>query len=193
MERMQTGPRKVRLAVLGVGALVFVAGGGLLLYALFGGEDPSSVPTPESEVLRLTVPGMKRVDDLPVYDAPPEGFEAALRKGSVHVSSTGFPWQEGANVYIAGHRLGYPGTRSYLVFRDIDKLEKGDEVTLTDANGTRYTYEIFKQFQYGPDAERVLEPVEGKNVVTLQSCTWPDYARRIAVQAELTDVREEAA
>ena len=96
-------------------------------------------------------------------------------------------------MYIAGHRLGYPGTRSYLVFRDIDKLGKGDEVVLTDANGTRYTYEIFKQFQYGPSAKRVLEPVEGKNVVTLQSCTWPDYARRIAVQAELTDVSEEAA
>ena len=193
MERIRTGRSTAGLAVVGAGVVALLAGAGLLSYALFGGGDPSSVPAPDSEVLRLTVPGMERVDDLPVYDAPPSGFEAALRKGSVHVSSTGFPWQEGANVYIAGHRLGYPGTRSYLVFRDIDKLEKGDEVTLTDANGTRYTYEIFKQFQYGPNAERVLEPVEGKSVVTLQSCTWPDYARRIAVQAELTDVREEAA
>jgi hypothetical protein len=32
--------------------------------------------------------------------------------------------------------------------------------------------------------------VEGKDVVTLQSCTLPNYARRIAVQAELTDVSE---
>lgn len=193
MERMRTGRRTASMAVVGLGGLALLAGAGLLLYALFGGEDPGSVPAPESEVLKLTVPGMKRVDNLPVYDAPPSGFEAALRKSSVHVRGTGFPWQEGSNVYIAGHRLGYPGTRSYLVFRDINKLQKSDDVILTDANGTRYTYEIFKKFTYGPNAKRVLEPVEGRDVVTLQSCTWPNYAHRIAVQAELTDVREKAA
>lgn len=91
--------------------------------------------------MKLTVPAMKRVDDLPVYDAAPSGYEAALKKSSVHVRSTGWPWQEGANVYIAGHRLGYPGTKSYLVFRDLLELENGDEVILTDASGTRYTYE----------------------------------------------------
>jgi hypothetical protein len=34
--------------------------------------------------------------------------------------------------------------------------------------------------------------LKGRDVVTLQSCTLPTYARRIAVQAELTDVSEEA-
>ena len=58
--------------------------------------------------------------------------------------------------------------------------------------GTRYTYEVFKEFIFGPDETRVLDPVEGRSVVTLQSCTWPDYARRIAVQAELVDVTEKA-
>ncbi len=189
MERMQTGRRTVSLVVLGVGALVLVVGIALLLYALLGG---GSAPVPESKALRLTVPDMSRVEDLPVYDAAPEGYESALRRSSVHVRGTGWPWQEGANVYIAGHRLGYPGTRSWLVFRDIHKLENGDEVILEDANGTRYTYEVFKEFTFGPTDERVLEPIEGRSVVTLQSCTWPDYARRIAVQAELTDVSEKA-
>ncbi len=189
MQRVQTGRRMVSLVVLAVGALVLVVGIGLLLYALLGG---SSAPVPDSKALRLTVPDMKRVKDLPVYDAAPAGYESALKKSSVHVKGTGWPWQDGANVYIAGHRLGFPGTRSWLVFKDIDKLENGDEVILTDANGTRYTYEVFKEFTFGPYETRVLDPVEGKDVVTLQSCTLPNYARRIAVQAELKDVSEKA-
>ena len=177
------------LAVAVVGVLVLAVGIGLLLYALLGG---GAAPVPESNALRLTVPDMRRVEDLPVYDAAPSGYESALKKSSVHVRGTGWPWQEGANVYIAGHRLGYPRTRSWLVFRDIDRLEIGDEVILTDANGTRYTYEVFKQFTFGPNEERVLKPVRGKSVVTLQSCTLPNYARRIAVQAELVGVSEQA-
>lgn len=190
MQRMRARPRRVSLAVLSAGVLVIVAGIGLLLYALLGGEP--SVRAPGNKVLKLTVPDMKRVRDLPVYDAAPAGYEWALRKSSVHVRGTGWPWQEVANVYIAGHRLGYPGTRSFLVFRDINKLENGDEVILEDANGTRYTYEIFRKFTFGPNDERVLRPLEGKNIVSLQSCTWPDYARRIIVQAELVDVSQNA-
>ena len=186
MHRIQTRRRTISLTFLAVGFLVLVGGIGLLLYALLGGG--SSAPAPESKALRLTVPDMKRVKDLPVYDAAPGGYERALKKSSVHVRGTGWPWQEEANVYIAGHRLGYPGTRSFLVFRDIDKLENGDEVILKDANGTRYTYEVFKQFTFGPNDKRVLRPLEGKNIVSLQSCTLPNYARRIIVQAELRDV-----
>jgi sortase A len=190
MRRFETGRRAVgRVALLALGIAVLAVGIGLLLYALLG---RGSALVPDSKALRLTVPDMRRVDNLPVYDAAPPGYERALRRSSVHVRGTGWPWQDGANVYIAGHRLGYPGTRSWLVFRDIHRLQNGDEVILEDANGTRYTYEVFKEFTFGPNETRVLKPVEGRSVVTLQSCTWPDYARRIAVQAELTDVQEAA-
>ena len=189
MERMQTRRRTASLGTLVVGILVLAAGIALLLYVLLGGDN---APVPDSKALRLTVSDMKRVKDLPVYDAAPEGYESALKKSSVHVKGTGWPWQEGANVYIAGHRLGYPGTRSWLVFRDLDKLENGDEVILTDANGTRYTYSVFKQFTFGPNETRVLKPIEGRSVVTFQSCTLPNSARRIAVLADLKDVSEKA-
>ena len=33
----------------------------------------------------------------------------------------------------------------------------------------------------------VTEPVPGKSVLTLQTCTLPDYAQRLVVQAELAD------
>jgi sortase A len=130
---------------------------------------------------------MKRVEDVPVYDGRKDN-KAALRKGTLHVKGTGYPWQRVANVYIAGHRLGFPGTKSHLVFWDLDELENGDEVILTDANGTTYTYEVFKKFVVSPNDVHVMRPVAGKNIVSLQTCTLPDYAKRLIVQAELKSV-----
>ena len=36
----------------------------------------------------------------------------------------------------------------------------------------------------------VLEPVAGKDIVSLQSCTLPDYSDRVIVQAELTSTEK---
>ena len=151
------------------------------------GDDRPELETPESKTLELTVPSMERVDGVPVYDAPASGYEEALHDGVVHVRGTGFPWQDVANVYIAGHRVGYPGTRSDLVFWDLDKLEKGDEIFLTDADGTRYTYEVFEKRVISPDTVSIMRPTKGVNIVSLQTCTLPDYSHRLIVQGELKD------
>jgi sortase A len=141
--------------------------------------------TPESKELELTVPALDRVDGVPVYDAPESGYEKALHDGVVHVRDTGFPWQDVANVYIAGHRVGYPGTKSNLVFWDLGKLQKGDEILLTDADGTRYTYQVFRKRVISPDTVSIMRPAKGKNIVSLQTCTLPDYSHRLIVQGEL--------
>ena len=159
----------------------FLIGDPLATAAIFGKEPPKSGD------LSLTVPEMRRVESTPVYTGPPND-EDALHDGTLHVNSTGFPWQDGSNVYIAGHRLGFPGTASYLVFWDLNKLEDGDKVILTDANGTRYNYEVFKKFVVNPGAYSVTEPVPGRSIVSLQTCTLPDYSQRLIVQAELTSV-----
>lgn len=142
---------------------------------------------PGNSTMTLTVPEMRRVDDVPVYTGAASN-ETALHDGTLHLNDTGFPWQTGSNVYIAGHRMGFPGTKSYLVFWDLNKLEDGDEVILTDASGTRYTYSVFKSFVVNPDASYVTQPVPGKSVISLQTCTLPDYSQRLIVQAELTEV-----
>jgi sortase A len=150
--------------------------------AVFAQQPPSN-PT-----MTLTVPEMRRVDDVPVYTGPVND-KGALHDGTLHLNSTGFPWQRGANVYIAGHRMGFPGTRSYLVFWDLNTLEDGDRVILTDANGTRYTYSVFNSVIVSPDnASFITRPVPGKSIISLQTCTLPDYAQRLIVQAELTAV-----
>jgi sortase A len=143
---------------------------------------------PSNSTMTLTVPEMRRVDHVPVYTGAAND-KGALHDGTLHLKGTGFPWQRGANVYIAGHRLGFPGTKSYLVFWDLNTLENGDKVILTDANGTRYTYSVFNRTIINPyDASYITRPVPGKSIISLQTCTLPDYAQRLIVQAELTAV-----
>jgi sortase A len=140
---------------------------------------------PESQKLELTIPTLDRVDGVPVYDAPESGYDKALHDGVLHVRGTGFPWQKVANVYIAGHRVGYPGTRSNLVFWDLNELEKGDKIFLTDADGTRYTYNVFEKRVISPDTVSIMRTTKGKNIISLQTCTLPDYSHRLIVQGEL--------
>lgn len=166
------------LAIIGYSVLI---GDPFATSALFGRE------APKDSTMTLTVPAMQRVDEVPVYDGPAND-KAALHDGALHVNNTGFPWQAGSNVYIAGHRMGFPATKSYLVFWDLNKLENGDEVILTDANGTTYTYHVFDRFVVGPSDVHVMQPVAGKSVVSLQTCTLPDYSERLIVQAELVSV-----
>ena len=143
----------------------------------------------EDKTLRLTVPKMAEIKD----DEIPVGRgtnEALLRDyAAVHLPFTGFPWQEEANIYIAGHRIGYPGTNSDLAFYDLNKVGEGDEVYLEDAEGREYTYEVFETKIVEPTDLSVLKRIEGKNVVTLQTCTLPDYTKRLIVRAELKDTK----
>jgi sortase A len=145
---------------------------------------PESVAPPKDKSLRLSVPAMARVEDVPVETAPGQA-EGPLRRGVLHVAGTGFPWQSGANTYLAGHRLGFPGTASHLLFWDLDELRKGDEVLLRDALDRTYRYRVFRKMVVGPREVSVTEPVAGKSVVSLQTCTLPDYKKRLVVQAAL--------
>ena len=185
------GPRYDRLLMVLAGvALVLVSVG--LVFADVQ-EAGNAVPAaPKDRALTLTVPSMKRVKDVPVYGGPVED-ETALHNGTLHVDDTGFPWEDEANVYIAGHRLGYPRTDSFLVFWDLNELKRGKRVLLTDSEGTRYVYKVFDRRIVGPNEVSVKKPVAGKNIVTLQTCTLPDYSQRLIVQAELTDTSEKAA
>jgi sortase A len=154
------------------------------------GEQVAAVEPPSSDMMKLTVPKMEQIEN----DKIPTGLgtdETLFRDyAGVHLKHTGFPWEKEANVYIAGHRLGYEGTNSHLAFWDLNKLEEGDEFYITDSEGRKYTYEVFRKFVTTPDNLNVLYPVEGKNIVTLQTCTLPDYVDRLLVRGELKDIQE---
>jgi sortase A len=146
-------------------------------------EDQANAPA--DETLMVTVPTMQRVKDAAFPNATGEDEDTLKNFAGIHLEGTGFPWQKEANVYLAGHRLGYPGFPSFLAFYDLDNVEVGDQILVTDANGRNYTYQVFQTMEVGPNDLHVTEPQDGKNILTLQSCTLPDYAKRLIVQAEL--------
>ena len=81
--------------------------------------------------------------------------------------------------------MGFFGTGSFLVFFRLNELSRGDEIILEDAAGGRYAYRVMESLVVGPEDTSVLEPVPGRSVVSLQTCTLPDYSDRLVVRGEL--------
>ena len=191
------------LAMIGAGAALigsfFLAGthttatnsadpGGFNVPKLEPAQDAGPVMGPEDKTLKLTIPAMSRIEDDEIPNTTGTDEEALKTHAAIHLEGTGFPWQQEANVYIAGHRLGYPNTESFLTFWDLDNVEKGDKVYITDSEGTKYTYEVFKEVTVSPSDLSVTDTIPGKNIVTLQTCTLPDYSQLLIVQAELIEI-----
>ena len=147
------------------------------------------VPTvPADTTMYLTVPAIG-LYDIPVLEGT---SEAVLSQGTGHVPGTGFPWVDGSNTYIAGHRLGYPGTVSDRVFYDLPSLAYGDEIILEDSLGQSYTYQVSEILEVAPTDLSVTAPT-GEDIVSLQTCIedygdyWtegPNWLARYIVRAE---------
>jgi sortase A len=155
-----------------------------------GDEAPASASAsvPAGAMMSLSVPTMG-ISDIPVVEGT---SEASLSQGAGHLPGTGYPWVPGSNTYIAGHRIGYPGTPSDHVFWNLPNLGQGDEILLTDSNGTTYTYVVSEIFEVSPTDLSVTAPTGG-DVVSLQTCIedygdyWtpgPNWFVRYVVRAE---------
>jgi LPXTG-site transpeptidase (sortase) family protein len=175
------------VAALGCIALVFI-GMGDTAGNIPAESEPESQPAPLQNIqgptdktLYLTIPKLG-LEQIKVSDSL---SEEALGESAIHVPQTGFPWQPGANTYIAGHRLGFVGTDSFLVFLRLNELESGDEIMLKDSTGKEYLYRITGGMVVAPEAVEVMNSVAGRSIVSLQTCTFPDFAERLIVQGEL--------
>jgi len=87
-------------------------------------------------------------------------------------------------VFIAGHYLGYPGTASHLVFYNLYKLRRGDEVILKDARGRVYRYRVSEVFEAAPEDSWVMGQVVERDMLTLQTCIPPTFEDRLIVRAD---------
>ena len=88
-------------------------------------------------------------------------------------------------MYLAGHRLGWPGTGSHLVFYRLNELDGGEKITLRDRQGSRYQYRVIESFEVGPFERWVTGRVLGRDLLTLQTCTpIPTFEKRLIVRAE---------
>jgi sortase A len=146
-------------------------------------NSPRYYTLPPGAIMGLTVPALE-LYDVPVFnsDAP-----MALAEGVGHVPETALPWSPTPqrNVYIAGHRMGYRGTWSRMVFYNLDKLNIGDEVLLKDRSGQLYRYRVSEVFTTDPGESWVMGQVRGRDMVTLQTCTpIPTFQKRLIVRAD---------
>ena len=142
-------------------------------------EAAPQAPAPEPEpaipsdtTMYLTIPNMG-LYDIPVLEGT---SEAVLSQGVGHVPGTGYPWVAGSNTYIAGHRLGYPGTISDHVFWNLPSLAIGDQVILEDSLGQSYTYQVSEILEV-PPSDMSVTGSTGSDMVSLQTCieNYGDY------------------
>ncbi len=136
-----------------------------------------------SAAMKITVPrlGLKDV-------AVPTGSKQAEldREGILRVRGSGLPWIAGSNTFITGHALGFPRTRVPYVFYKLGKMKPGDEIFVEDKEGRRYTFRVYDLMTVEPNDYWTTYPVEGRTVVSLQSCTpIPTFENRIVVRGEL--------
>jgi sortase A len=121
--------------------------------------------------------GRIHIPEIDVNTVVVEGTDGgSLRKGPGHYPETPFPGIRGT-VAIAGHRTTYGAP-----FRDLDKLEKGDAITVEMPYG-RFLYDIEKSQIVEPTATEVTRRV-GYNRLVLTAC-HPKYsaAQRIVIFA----------
>jgi sortase A len=154
----------------------------------------TTLPDPPTDDLWFSIPALGLYDQ---YVTDTNDF-SAMDYGAIKLPNSGFPWQKGANTYIAAHRLGWPGTGSYHQFYNLPALAVGDVVYLGDANGTTYTYKVSGFKEIAPNqAYEVTGPQNGRDMVSLQTCIenygdyWtmgPNWYVRYIVQADRVSV-----
>jgi sortase A len=146
-------------------------------------NQPRRYNLPPGAVMSLTIDALE-LRNVPVISSE---TTQALDQGVIHLPGTSYPWSSTPerNVYLAGHRLGWPGTGSHLVFYRLNELGRGDRITVRDREGGRYDYMVIESFEVGPLDRWVTGRVRGRDLLTLQTCTpIPTFEKRLIVRAE---------
>ena len=144
---------------------------------------PVVVPVEEGDpIARIEMPSIG-VDNIVVAGVA----KSDLKKGPGHYPETPMPGQLG-NAAIAGHRTTYGQP-----FFNVDKLEVGDEITVTTLAG-RFVYRVTGQQIVGPDDYHVVATTDPTvATITLTSC-HPKYTarERIIISGELDEAASSA-
>ncbi len=87
------------------------------------------------------------------------------------------------NCALAGHRGGTSGP----YFKDIDELEEGDEIIMTDMTKTEYVYTVIGSFVVEPTDTYVVKDLEKEGqYLTLVTCTQ-NGTKRLIVRAKINN------
>ena len=167
-----------------------------VLPPLLGGDDTTATPgagdTPQPKptatpnvALEALLPSRLRIPamflDSPVHEVTVNMGEWEVSPMDVgHHEGTGNPGEPG-NVVLAGHR-----DINSALFRDLDRLQPGDEVYVSNSLG-EYRYIVEESLVVSPNYVQVMDPTEDERV-TLITCTPIGLAtQRLVVIAKLAD------
>ena len=105
--------------------------------------------------------------EMPIYRG---ASEENMANGAAGLAKTSIPiGGENTNAVIAGHR----GWNGYPYFMDIEKLQKGDTVTITNLWG-ELTYKVTEiRIVYPDDIEAILIQ-EDQDMISLMTCNPPN-------------------
>ncbi|MFJ3392162.1 class C sortase [Leifsonia aquatica] len=111
---------------------------------------------------RIVIPSIDA--DLPIYHGT---SDATLAEGIGHLEGSSLPvGGTGTHAVLAGHR----GLASSTLFTDLDQVHDGDTFTIY-VFGETLTYKVNSIKVVDPDDSKTLNPVPGKDLVTLVTCT----------------------
>lgn len=119
----------------------------------------------------LNVNGVMGYIDIPCIDVYLPVFHgtspAVLKKGAGHLYGSALPvGGEGTHSVISAHR----GLPSAKLFTDLDKIQKGD-IFYYHIFDRILAYQVENIETVGPTELELLDPVEGKEYMTLFTCT----------------------
>lgn len=116
--------------------------------------------------------------ELPIYHGTSEDV---LKSGAGHVIGSSLPTGDtGTHAVISGHR----GLPSAKLFTDLDQIEEGDIFTLSVLD-KEFTYTVDSISVVEPHEVDSLQPVEGKDYVTLVTCTpYGINSHRLLIRGE---------
>ena len=115
---------------------------------------------------------------LPIYHGTSKDV---LKVGAGHVIGSSLPTGDtGTHAVISGHR----GLPSAKLFTDLDQIEEGDIFTLSVLD-KEFTYTVDSITVVEPHEVDSLQPVEGKDYVTLVTCTpYGINSHRLLIRGE---------
>ena len=148
-------------------------------------KDPEQFPPIDDKDLkeyytkRAKTTGIIEIPSIKVKAGVIEGVspkELAISAGRYTTSST--PDEEFGNMVVASHVSG-----PVPVFQDLKKVKIGDEI-LFNYKGKIYTYIVTKTFIAQPTQVEILDPIPGKKMITIFTCTNKGKQRTV-VQGEI--------
>lgn len=136
---------------------------------------PPPIPTPGPEHARVI-----KIPAIGVNDPIVEGMYdwEQLKRGVAHHIGSANPGENG-NMILAAHNDIFGE-----IFRDLDKLSPGDEITI-ETNLRSYTYVVTKLEVVDPTDVHVMDPTEHASATLISCYPYRINTQRIVVYADL--------